>query len=58
MGKNKKIQIVKTISNEDDKVVIEAHTIAEQFKVLPYPEAQKRLEPKMSNFSLGRANKG
>jgi len=51
---NNTIQIIKTIDN-NDKAVLEAIKITEQFKVLPYCEVEKRLDIKASNFSLSKA---
>jgi len=53
MGKNT-VQIVKPIG-KNDRAVIEAAEIAKRIKILPYPETEKLLDKKASNFSLARA---
>ena len=52
MGKN--IQIVKLV-DKNDKAVIQARQIAEKVKILSYPETEKLLDRKASDFSLARA---
>jgi len=49
------IQVVREIGSEDKKVV-EALEIARRFKVIPYPEVEKILRTKATDFSLSKAN--